>query len=272
VYRTHKTRAKNEPRLEKLVPNLYTGVLIEPRYKIVGEKMKPKLKVDLHMHSLEWKQRDLSQHPARHLIDIASQQGLEVLSITDHNVVTYDKDLVDYAAQRGILLIAGMEVTIQKKHVLLYNFDFANNHISTFEDIKRLKGDNNLCLAPHPFYPSYTSLKGELDRYWAVFDGLEFCHFYSKQINYNRKAMEKSQEYGLPLVGMSDAHMASQLGATYSLVEAEKQTESVIRAIKEGKLEVISQPLGVLRLGGISLKLLRDDVLGRLSKKERKKH
>jgi hypothetical protein len=264
--------------LEKLSSSLYTraltethalnlGCICQPIHRNKGQntQMKPKLKVDLHMHSLEWKQHDPDKDPARQLIDVAHQQGLDVISITDHNVVTYNKELVDYATERGILLIPGMEATIQKKHVLLYNFNFSGNRIESFEDIKRLKRDDNLCLAPHPFYPSLTSLKNEFDRHRAIFDGLELCHFYSKRVNFNKKAIRKSRQYGLPLVGMSDAHMASQLGVTYSLVEADKEIESVILAIKEGRVEVVSQPLGVLRLGGISFKLLRDELLSLLT-------
>lgn len=222
---------------------------------------KRKLKVDLHMHSIAKEKRDSANCIATQLIDAAQLQGFDVLSITNHNEVEHDEYLVDYAAERGILLIAGMERTIQKKHVLLYNFDFANNKIDSFEDIKRLKGDDNLCLAPHPFYPSPTSLLGMFDRVWDVFDGLEFCHFYSKTINFNKKAVEKSLKYGLPLVGTSDTHVISQLGSTYSLVEAEKEVTSVIKAIKEGKLEIVSQPLGILYLSKISLKMIGSDVL-----------
>jgi len=229
--------------------------------------MKTKLKVDLHIHSLEGVKYNSSGNPVELIIDVASQQGFDVISITDHDVVTYDKYLADYAAERGIVLIPGIEATINKKHVLLYNFDFSNQHINTFDDIKKYKDDNNLCLAPHPFYPASTSLLGYFDRNRAVFDGLEFCHFYSKQINFNKKAIEKSLEYNLPLVGMSDTHIISQLGATYSLVEAEKNIKAVIQAIKSGKVTVVSQPLDLLRLGEISLKLLKGDALNFIIKK-----
>ncbi len=223
--------------------------------------MKRKLKVDLHMHTLDGKKPEAAECTAQQLIDAAHQQGFDVLSITNHDLVTYDKYLADYAACRGILLIAGMEATIRHKHVLLYNFDFSNNHINSFYDIEKLKAEDNLCLAPHPFYPSSASIQGKFDRYRHIFDGLEFCHFYCKQINFNKKAAEKALEYGLPLVGMSDTHMLYQLGATYSLVEAEKDVGSVIGAIKQGKLEIVSQPLGILDLSKISLKMLKNDFL-----------
>jgi hypothetical protein len=48
---------------------------------------------------------------------------------------------------------------------------------------------------------------------------------------------------GLPLIGSSDTHYLSQLGSTYSLVEAEKDVQSVINAVKEKRFEVVSQPL-----------------------------
>jgi hypothetical protein len=217
------------------------------------------------MHTQEGDNDDSARCSAKELIDLAYQQGFDVLSITNHDAVTYNKYLVDYAAERGILLIEGVEATIERKHVLLYNFDFSGHHINTFADIKRLKKDDNLCLAPHPFYPSATSLQRKFDRNLDIFDGLEFCHFYSKQINFNKKAVDRARKYNLPLVGMSDAHIASQLGASYSLVEAEKDIESVIRAIKKGKIEIVSHPLGTFQLGEIILRLLIYEVLGFLT-------
>ncbi len=227
--------------------------------------MKRKLKADLHTHTLEGKKPESAECTAKQLIDAAQKREFDVLSITNHNLVTYDKYLVDYAAERGILLIAGVEVTIRHKHVLLYNFDFSNNHINSFEDIEKLKAEDNLCLAPHPFYPGSVSIQGEFDRYRHIFDGLEFCHFYCRQINFNKKAAEKAAKYNLPLVGMSDTHMISQLGCTYSLVEAEKDIESVIGAIKQGKLEIVTQPLGILALSKISLVMLKNDLFSLFS-------
>jgi len=69
--------------------------------------MPKKLKTDLHIHTAE-DPRDNISYSARDMIDRAGELGFDVLSITNHNVVTYDEDLAAYAKKKGILLIPGI--------------------------------------------------------------------------------------------------------------------------------------------------------------------
>src|SRR3989304_10233767 len=95
------------------------------------------LKADLHLHPSEGEA--FIAYDARSLIDRAARAGFEVLSITNHDVVTFDRDLAAYARDRGILLIPGVEATIEGKHVLLYNIDIPPERIRSFADLRRLK-------------------------------------------------------------------------------------------------------------------------------------
>ena len=63
-----------------------------------------RLKCDLHLHTKEDSRHQLNYN-AKELIDAASGHGYDVLSITNHNTVTYNRELADYAEERGILLI-----------------------------------------------------------------------------------------------------------------------------------------------------------------------
>jgi hypothetical protein len=76
-------------------------------------------------------------------------------------------------------------------------------------------------------------------------------------INFNQKAAEISQSFGLPLVGTSDSHLLSQLGNTYSLIYAEKNLEAVFAAIRQNLVKVISRPLKHLEMALIAAKLFR---------------
>ena len=220
--------------------------------------MARELKADLHVHS----RANHSPKPAKcnslEIIDRAAELGYEVLAFTDHDVVTYNEHLAEYAQERGILLIPGLERTIDGRHVLLYNFDFSRDAFDTFEAIKRHKRPDALVIAPHPFFPGGHSLQHRLEENLGLFDAIELSHFYTKKIDFNKLAVEKARQYNLPLVGNSDTHFIFQLGSTYSLVEAEKDIESVIRAIKVSRVKVISQPLNLLRFGHINLFMLLD--------------
>ena len=62
-----------------------------------------KLKADLHLHTKEDPQ-DSVKYSGRELIDQAYLKGFDVLAITNHDQVTYDNYLVEYAKEREILL------------------------------------------------------------------------------------------------------------------------------------------------------------------------
>jgi hypothetical protein len=108
-----------------------------------------------------------------------------------------------------------------------------------------------LVMAPHPYFPNPYSLNGLLVKHLSYFDAIEYCHFYSPGINFNHMALRVSETYGVPVVGNSDAHFLSQFGTTYSLIHAEKDPESIFRAIRNGHSEVVTRPLSPLEMGAI---------------------
>jgi len=216
-----------------------------------------KLKADLHTHTSEDKKENI-RYSALELIDLASQKGFDVLSITNHDLVTYSEELKEYALKKGVLLIPGVEATIQGKHILLYNLpDYDQENIKTFEDLKRYKKDDILIIAPHPFFPSPTALRSLFQEAMPILDGLEYCHHYLKKLNFNRKAVEKAPEMNLPLIGCSDTHLFSQFTTTYSLIESDKEINAVIRAVKEKRVEVVTNPLSLAQTVKVWLELFR---------------
>lgn len=216
-----------------------------------------KLKADLHLHTNEDAFEKI-RYSAKDLIDIASQMGFDVLSITNHEMVTYNKELEEYALSKGILLIPGVEPIVQGRDILLYNFlDYEPGKIKTFEDLKRYKGDDTLIIAPHPFFPSPRSLLSFFQEAVSALDGIEYCHHYTRRVNFNNKAEQKAKEFNLPLIGSSDAHLISQFGTTYSLIESEKEVSAVIKAIKEKKVEVVTKPLDFLHTVKVWFQLFR---------------
>src|SRR5262249_31661572 len=108
------------------------GPVITPSFvsRNSGERME--LRADLHLHTRE--RESFIAYDARDLIDRAARSGFQVLSITNHDTVTFSAGLRGYAQERGILLIPGIEATIEGKHVLLYNIDVPPERIRTFAD------------------------------------------------------------------------------------------------------------------------------------------
>jgi len=215
------------------------------------------IKCDLHVHTAE-DPEDVAEMSARELINVAAKLGFDVLSITNHNIVTFDDELKKYAWRRGILLLPGSEISVRGKHVLVINSRLRGNkldkRIGTFEELEKIKDDETLIIAPHPFHRARVCLGKSLKENLHLFDALEASHFYSQHINLNEKAERYARRYGLPLVGTSDAHFFFQFGRSFSLVESEKDDPgSVVAAVKAGRVESVTRPLTILGMGKVLL-------------------
>ncbi len=208
-----------------------------------------RLKVDLHLHTAH----DLAEIvagrknliPPYDLIDMAVEQKFDAIAITHHGVQYFNDDLRDYAREKGLLLIPGVETFINRKHVLLINCS-TRKHILNYDDLRKYKNDDVLVIAPHPYYLVSECVGNDLVRHRDCFDAVEYCHYYYKFFNLNKKALRIADKLSLPVIGNSDAHKTFQFGKTYSHVYAEeKSISSIIKAIKAGSLEYVSHPLSL---------------------------
>ena len=213
------------------------------------------IKTDFHLHTRD-DRFDAIKHSAKELIDAASGKGFKALAITNHDTYTFNQELRHYAADKGILLIPGIEKTIQRKHVLLLNATPAAEKIKSFSDLYRAKRDGLFIIAPHPFYKMHTCLDDKLLQNIELFDAIEFSYFYSKWFDLNRKAVKVAKKYNLPLVGNSDCHIIDHFGICSSKVLADRlDTESIFDSIKKHKIKVVSKPSHLYDLGRIIVKM-----------------
>ena len=99
------------------------------------------LKAQLHIHTKEDPiDGGFIKYTTKEVIDYAAKKGFEVLSITCHNKVIYSEKLQEYATKKNILLIPGVEKTIQGKHVLIYNVNNEDiKNINSFVELKKFK-------------------------------------------------------------------------------------------------------------------------------------
>lgn len=202
------------------------------------------LKTDLHVHTSEDKvDGDHISYSARELIDIAAAKGYKVISITNHEYVFFNNEIKRYAAKKGILLIPGVEKTVQGKHILLYNITQKQaNKIKKVDDLKKLDRKKVLIIAAHPYIP-FIGLGRKLVKSIELFDALEHSSFSHNIIDFNRKAKKTAKKYKKTLIGTSDAHDICYFGTTYSLVDSKKDMKSIFNAIKRNKVKIITKHL-----------------------------
>ncbi len=186
----------------------------------------------------------MCDYSAEELIREAARLGYEVLAITCHNLDVWSKGLSEYAESLGITLIPGMEVRAEGRfHTLAYNFGTCWNNLNTFEKIRARRGPDTLVVAPHPYFPGWTSLGALLEKNIDIFDAIEYSGFFTTRLNFNRSAEAIVRRTGRPLVGNSDAHMLWQLGRTFTWIRSEPAVLSVIEAIRNGQVRVEANAL-----------------------------
>ena len=222
------------------------------------------LKVDLHLHTGE-DPVDRIPHSALDLVARAAELGFDALAITLHDSQFTDARVSALARERGITLIPGIERTIAGRHVLLLNFPArAAESVCTMDDVARLKArTSGLVIAPHPYFPDRSCLRGELQAHADLFDAVEWSYFWTRGLNFNARAARWARAHGKPVVGNSDLHDLRQLGRTCSLIDAaSRDASSICDAIRRGRVTLQTEPVPVLELV---------DVLGGMFLRSRKK-
>ncbi|MGB7296747.1 MAG: PHP domain-containing protein [Candidatus Aminicenantales bacterium] len=220
-----------------------------------------KLKVDFHTHTSD-DPKDYIDFSSEELIDRAAGLGFDALAITNHYVISFNHDLEKYAAERGLLLIPGVELTLSGSHVVIINPDFKQDlKMRSLADLAARVNSPSLVIAPHAYYPGFKCLRTKLEENIAAFDAVEHSFYYNHFINPNRKAIRVARDHGKPLVGSSDCHNIWQVGYTYSLVEAEKSIPSIIAAVKNGNVEVATTPLPMRTMVRVGINWVLGDKL-----------
>src|SRR5215470_5787344 len=130
------------------------------------------LKIDLHAHTAD-DPADRIPYQTHELIDRAAALDFDVLAITLHDRQLDIEPYRPYAASRGIVLIPGIERTVNGRHVLLLNYSRDAESVDSFEALGRLRQrEHGLVIAPHPFFPAMCALRGALSRHGDLFDAI----------------------------------------------------------------------------------------------------
>lgn len=221
------------------------------------------LKADLHIHTSD-DPIDPIPYTTFELIDRAAQLGYDALAITLHDRQLETAPFVEYAASRGIVLVPGIERSIEGRHVLLLNFSRATESVRSLEDLAELRrSEKGLVIAPHPFFPAGSALRGWMHTHHALFDAVEWNAMFTPRINFNVAARRWAQKHRKPMVGNGDVHRLEMLGSTYSLVDAEPTADSICDAIANGRVRLVARPLSLVNAGRIMADLYLTGLLPR---------
>jgi predicted metal-dependent phosphoesterase TrpH len=226
------------------------------------------LKCQFHCHSSD-DPIDNIPYSSKKLIEEAAKLKYDVLSITLHNKFFYNKELEEYAKALNILLIPGIELEIDFKHILCINVDKNIEKVKSFKDLKSYKQNHPDCfvIAAHPFFPGKVTLKKELIKNIEIFDGIENSFCYTKTVNFNKKAEKIAKKYKKPIIATSDCHVLNYLNLGYTEIKAEKNAKSIKQAIKKGHIKAIHKPIGLIKAIYIVILIEVRNILKKLQKR-----
>jgi predicted metal-dependent phosphoesterase TrpH len=187
------------------------------------------MRFDLHIHS------NFSSDSSLTVDDILRQavkNGLEGIAICDHNTIEGSLQGIKRARELNLslLVLPGTEVSTTEGHVLVLGIsENIQPNLTPLETIRIAHQKGGVVIAAHPFKIRSLSILDGLD-----IDAIET--FNSRCIfGENIKAKEMALSLGKPEVGGSDSHMLATIGLGYTYIEAEKDEESVLMAIRDGR-------------------------------------
>ncbi|MGD9131000.1 MAG: PHP domain-containing protein [Candidatus Bathyarchaeota archaeon] len=205
------------------------------------------LKLDLHVHTCY-------SHDAattlKQVVDYSKKRGLDGVAITDHNTVKGALKL----KTRDIIVVPGIEVSTLNGHLLGLNVTTPiPAKLDIEETIRLIHEAGGIAVAPHPtaFYKSPPS------RRVSSYDAVEVMNASSipfSVLTYLSKRF--ADGLGLPQTGGSDSHYAPEIGAAYTVVDADPDVDEIVCAIKKGATYPVGQGIPLrIRLGRTALKL-----------------
>lgn len=222
------------------------------------------LKTNLHLHTNDDPQ-DKINYSFYQMIDVASALGFRVLALTCHNKIIFSQAYSDYAAAKNILLIPGIEKTIENKHVVILNPAPEAETLKSFAALAdyRRRYPASFILAPHPFFYSRICLKEKLIVHPKLFDAIEYSWFYARFFNCNKKAESFAKSHNLPFIATSDTHDLKFLETSYALIESKtKQPIDIFNAIRQKRFTNFSQPRKFLtEILPLSLKMIFKELI-----------
>lgn len=187
------------------------------------------ISVDFHIHTVF---SDGELTPDK-IFQYAVFSGLDAIAITDHNTLKglkYIQKKVPY----GFPIIFGKEIKDREgNHLLLLDKtkEIKNNDLP--EKIIKIWQDKcPLIIQAHPTSSKYFIFKRKKSF------GIEAFNYVSSSPEKGRKFAEKilKKGYSIPVLGVSDAHLAEDIGSAKTFVQTDSlESTSILKSVAEGK-------------------------------------
>lgn len=192
------------------------------------------IRVDCHSHTM-WS-GDCTTTPDE-LLDAVQASGIDVLCVTDHNVIAGAQAMVDYLPCR---VVVGEELRVGQGEVIgLFIEERIPTGVTLSQAAKRIRDQQGLVYIPHPFDPMRNCLRPhEIDGLVAdgLVDAIEGRNSKTSLESLNRQATQYGEQNGLAIGGGSDAHVPDSLGATVVEMPDFTGPEDFLDSLRQGRV------------------------------------
>lgn len=193
------------------------------------------LKMDSHIHS---EYSPDSNSKIDYILKVAKNRKIDIIAISDHNTVDGTSEVLRKTRNTDILAIPSIEISTTHGHIL--GFGCEENipkDLSPQDTIDRIHDLGGLAIIPHPYCFYRHGLLCKSDYEDLKIDAIETKNARFIVGYCNMKAKRLSDKEKIPSLGASDSHYWKFVGDCYSLVDAEKDIDSVLKAIVKGKVK-----------------------------------
>jgi len=207
------------------------------------------LKIDLHVHTCY-------SHDAvttlKEVIVYSKKRGLDGVAITDHDTLAGALKLQN----SDLIVIPGVEITTLRGHLLALNVTTPiPPKLAINETIQRIHEAGGIAVAAHPtlFYKTAPSQQT------ASYDAIEVINSAAIPFQLFTYLNQKfATRLNLPQTAGSDSHYAPEIGAAYTVIEADPNVDEIVQAIKKGATIPVGKSIPWrMRLKGEALSLKR---------------
>ena len=214
--------------------------------------LEPELFADFHVHTHHSK--DCATE-VEEILERASDVGLDVVAVTDHNEVAGGFEALALAERYGVRVIVGEEVKTSEGEVIgLFLQERIAPGLTFAATIAQIKAQGGVVYVPHPFdrlhsVPGSSLLKANL----TDVDVIEVFNSRIAYPGFNEKAVRFAERHRVPAAAGSDAHVLAGLGTALTGMGEFTGPDDFVEALSGS--HIIRRPKSLLYLQ--SLKLLQ---------------
>ncbi|MEX2348860.1 MAG: PHP-associated domain-containing protein [Nitrosopumilaceae archaeon] len=172
-------------------------------------------------------------------LEQAHKLGLDALFITNHNTLNGFTVMLDYKenheALRDLHVYPAEEITTNTgTHIIAYGISETIKSGQTIEEIlDKIRAQDAISCAPHPF-----GLNNGLREKAILCDLIEVFNSNNVDRYSNIRATHFAKTNNMIQVAGSDSHVLSTLGRCANLIESENNLDSILAAMRKGKISI----------------------------------